>query len=98
MGYPTDVPIGVPLYCSIWTSVWNILISYFIYSVVKAMEFGLQFLMGLFYNEDLSYLLRSCTNLIVWTIFVPQTWTKIFSVSQIAAFFNKPYVQNKLMK
>ena len=36
MGYPIGVPIGVPLYCSIWTSFWNILISYFIYSVVKA--------------------------------------------------------------
>ena len=36
MGYPIGVLIGVPLYCSIWTSFWNILISYFIYSVVKA--------------------------------------------------------------
>ena len=30
------VPIGLPLYCSICTSFWNILMSYFIYSVVKA--------------------------------------------------------------
>ena len=38
MGYSIGVPIGVTLYCSIWTSFWNILMSYFIYSVVKAME------------------------------------------------------------
>ena len=43
MGYPIGVPIGVPLYCSIWTSFWNILMSYFIYSVVKAMEPGWSF-------------------------------------------------------
>ena len=43
MGYPIGVLIGVPLYCSIWTSFWNILISYFIYSVVKAMEPGSSF-------------------------------------------------------
>ena len=36
MEYPIGVPTGVHLYCSIWTSFWNILISYFIYSVVKA--------------------------------------------------------------
>ena len=43
MGYPIGVPIGVPLYCSIWTSFWNILMSYFLYSVVKPMEPGWSF-------------------------------------------------------
>ena len=43
MGYPFAVPIGVPLYCSIWTSFWNILISYFIYLVVKTMKAGWSF-------------------------------------------------------
>ena len=38
MEYPIGVPTGVHLCCSIWTSFWNVLISYFIYSVVKAME------------------------------------------------------------
>ena len=38
MGYSIVVPIGVTLHCSIWTRFWNILMSYFIYSVVKAME------------------------------------------------------------
>ena len=40
MEYPIGVPTGVHLCCSIWTSFWNVLISYFIYSVVKAMEPG----------------------------------------------------------
>ena len=43
MGYLIGVPIDVPLYCSISTSFWNILMSYFIYSVVKAMEPGWSF-------------------------------------------------------
>ena len=43
MGYPIGVPIGGPLFCSIWTSFWKILISYFTYSVVKAMEPGWSF-------------------------------------------------------
>ena len=42
-GYPIGVPIGAPLYCSVWISFWNILISYFIYSVAKAMEPGWSF-------------------------------------------------------
>ena len=43
MEYPIGVPTGVHLCCSIWTSFWNVLISYFIYSVVKAMEPGWSF-------------------------------------------------------
>ena len=43
MGYLIGIPIGAPLYCSIWTSFSNILMSYFIYSVVKAMEPGWSF-------------------------------------------------------
>ena len=44
MGYSIGVTIGVTLYCSIWTSFWNILMSYFIYSVVKVMEPGWSFI------------------------------------------------------
>ena len=43
MGYTIGVPIGLHLYCSIWSSFWNILISYFIYSLVKVMEPGWSF-------------------------------------------------------
>ena len=31
-------------------------------------------------------------------IFVPEIWAKMFSASQIAGFFNEPYLQNKSMK
>ena len=41
--YPIGVPTGVPLYCSIWSSFWNIIMSYFIYSVMKAMQPGWNF-------------------------------------------------------
>ena len=42
-GTSIGVPIGVPLSCNIWTSFWNILMSYFSYSVMKAMEPGWSF-------------------------------------------------------
>ena len=42
-----DVPIGVPLCCSILTRSWKILMSYFIYSVVKVMEPGWSFVQKL---------------------------------------------------
>ena len=29
--------------------------------------------------------------------FVPEIWAKMFSVNQIAGFFNQPYLQNKVM-
>ena len=40
MGYPIGVSI---VYCSIWTRFWNIFMSYFVYSVVKAMDLGWSF-------------------------------------------------------
>ena len=38
------------------------------------------------------------TNLIFWKIFVPDIWAKMFSASQIAGFFNVPYIQKKSLK
>ena len=52
-GYPIGVPIGAPLYCSVWISFWNILISYFIYSVAKAMEPGWSFVKKLDWGKAL---------------------------------------------
>ena len=40
----------------------------------------------------------SCTNPILWEIFVPEIGTKIFSANQIAEFFNQPYLQIKSIK
>ena len=53
IGYPIGVPIGVPLYCSIWRSFWNILMSYFIYSSVKAIKPGWSFVKKLDRGTDL---------------------------------------------
>ena len=53
--------------------------------------------MNLIYNENLYYLLCFCTNPILGKIFVFEIWAKMFSVSQIAGFFNRPYLQNKSM-
>ena len=58
--------------------------------------FGHQFLLNLVYNENLYYLLCSCTNPILGKI--PEIWAKMFSANQIAGFFNQPYLQNKSMK
>ena len=44
----------------------------------------------LFYNENLYYLLCSCTNPIFWKIFVFEIRDKMFSVNQIAGFYNQP--------
>ena len=60
-------------------------------------KFGHQFLLNLFYNQNL-YFLCSCTNPIFEKTFVPEIWTKMFSANQIAGFFNQPYLQNKSMK
>ena len=59
---------------------------------------GDQFLLNLIYNENLYYLLFSCTNPILRKIFVPDVWARVFSANQIAGFFNQPYLQNKSMK
>ena len=50
------------------------------------------------FNENLYYLLCSCTNPIYGKIFVPEIWAKMFLANQIAGFFNQPYLQNKSMK
>ena len=60
--------------------------------------FGHWFLLNLFYNENLYYLLCFCTNRIIREIFVPEIWTKMCSANQIAGFFNWAYLQNKSMK
>ena len=49
-------------------------------------RFGNYFLLNLFYNENLHYLLCSCKNPIFGKIFVPDTWAKMFSAHQIAGF------------
>ena len=59
---------------------------------------GHYFILNLIHNEELYYLLRSCTNSIFGKIFVPEIWAKMFSANQIAEFFNQPYLQNKSMK
>ena len=51
-----------------------------------------------FYNENLYYLLCSCTNPVFGKIFVPEIWVKMFLASQLAGFFNQPYLQNKSTK
>ena len=56
------------------------------------------FLRNLCYNENLYYLLFSCTNPNFGKSFIPGIWTKMFSTNQIAAFFNQPYLQSKSMK
>ena len=61
-------------------------------------KFGHKFLLNSIYNENLYYLLCSCTNSIFGKIFVPEIWAKMFSASQIAGFFNQLYLQNKSMK
>ena len=50
------------------------------------------------YNEDLCYLLCSCTNPIFWKDLVPEILAKMLSASQIAGFLNQLFLQNKLMK
>ena len=58
-------------------------------------RFGQKFLLNLFYNKNLCYLLYSFTNPIFGKIFVPEIWAKMLSANQIAGFFNQPYLQNK---
>ena len=61
-------------------------------------KLGHLFVLDLFYNENLYYLLCSCTNTIFGKIFVSEIWAKMSSAYQIAGFFNQPYLQNKSMK
>ena len=58
-------------------------------------KFGDQFLLHLFYNENLYYLLCSCANPIFEKNFVSEIWSKMFSANQIAGFFSQPYLQNE---
>ena len=44
------------------------------------------FLLNLFYDENLYYLLCSCINHIFGKILVPEIWAKMFSANQIADF------------
>ena len=56
------------------------------------------FLLNLFYNENLHYLLCSSTNPIFGKKFVLEIRAKMFSANQVAEFFNQPYILNKSMK
>ena len=58
-------------------------------------KFGLKFSLKLFYNENLHYLLCSCTSPIFRKKIVLE---KLFSFSEMAGFFNEPDLQNKSMK
>ena len=44
------------------------------------------------------YWICSSTDPIFGKSFVPEIWAKILSASQIAGFFNQPYLQNKSVK
>ena len=58
----------------------------------KCAKFGHYFLLNLFYNEILYYLLCSCTNPIFEKIFVSEILAKMLSANQIAGFFNQRYL------
>ena len=61
-------------------------------------KFALKFSLDLLYNENLYYLLCSCTDPLFGKIFVPGIWSKMFSANQIIGFFNQTYLQNKSVK
>ena len=61
-------------------------------------KFGHWFLLHLFYNENLCYLVCFYTNPIFGKVFVPEKWAKIFLANQIEEFINQPYLQNKSLK
>ena len=52
----------------------------------------------LFYDENLYYLLRPCTNSIFGKNFIPKIWAKMFSGNQTAGFFNEPYFHKKQLQ
>ena len=70
----------------------------FLESIENHYSINQLFLLNLFYNENLYYLLRAYTNPIFWKIFVLEIWTKMCTANQIVGFFNQPYLQNKSMK
>ena len=70
-------------------------------------KFDHKFLLNLFYDENLYYVLCSYTYIVLYSrtnpifgkkIFFPEIWSKISSANQIARFFNQPYLQNKSVK
>ena len=61
-------------------------------------QFSHEFFLNLFYNENLFYLLCSCTNPIFGKIFVSDIRAKMISATQIAGIFNQQYLQNKSFK
>ena len=52
----------------------------------------------MFYNENLYYLLCSCTNPIFLKNLVSEIKTKMVSANQIVGFSNQLFLQKKLMK
>ena len=50
-------------------------------------KFGHYILLNLIYNENIYYLLCSCTNAIFGKIFGPEIWTKMLSAIQNSEFF-----------
>ena len=61
-------------------------------------NFGRQYLLILFYNKNLCYLLCSSTDPIFEKMFVSEIWAEMFLANQIARFFNQPYLHNKSVK
>ena len=68
----------------------------FFFNLLK--NFVFNFLLNLFYNKNVYYLLCSCANPIFGKSLVLEIWAKMFSANQIAGFFNQLYLQNKSMK
>ena len=52
----------------------------------------------LFYNENLYYLLCSCTNPTFGKNLVPEIYAKVLSVNHIVRFLNNLFLQNKSVK
>ena len=55
-------------------------------------------LLNLFCNENVYYLLCSCTNSIFRKNLVPEVYAKMLSANQIAWFLNEIFLQSKLSK
>ena len=54
-------------------------------------KFGHQYLLKLFYDQNIYYLLCSCTNPLSGKIFVPEIWAKMFSANQTVGYFYQPF-------
>ena len=64
----------------------------------KEKKVSYQFFLNLFYNENLHYLLCSCTNRLFRKNVIPETKAKMLSAIQIARFLNQAFVQSKSMR